>query len=160
MAYEIIAAKLPLHIDKTRNTLIDSIEINEKVTISFLETEYLKKSGVNFTKVTTAKIICISRTLVGQLGKTGILDEHNSSQDNKRYTGKSIADFLTNYECIERWGAIHDVELYTIMLALMRNKIDPIFESSIYKKTPKLIATLNKLYCPKWQKRKQLSLPL
>ncbi|WP_175623892.1 TniQ family protein [Pseudocolwellia agarivorans] len=160
LAFEIIAARLPLHIDKTKNSLIDSIKINEKVIINFLETEYLKKFGANFTKVTTAKIIGISRTLVGQLGKAGILVELDPSSDSKRYTGRSIANFLANYECIDRWGAIHNVDLYTIMLALIRNKIDPIFETSIYKKTPKFVSILNNLYHPSCQKRKQLSLQI
>lgn len=160
LAFEIIAARLPLHIDKTKKSFIDSIKINEQVIISFLETEYLKQSGINFTQVATAKIIGISRTLVGQLGKAEILVELEPSVANKRYTGKSIANFLANYECIERWGAIHNVALYTIMLSLIKYKIDPIFESSIYKKTPKFVSILNNLYHPSCQKRKQLSLQL
>jgi len=160
LAYEIIAARLPVYIDKTKGTLTDSIKINEKVIINFLETEYLKQSGAYFTKVTTAKIIGISRTFVGQLGKAGILVELDPTCDSKRYSGKSIACFLTNYECIERWAAIHKVDLYTIMLALIRNKIEPILKSSIYKKTPKFVSILNSLYHPSYQKRKQLSLQL
>jgi len=92
-AYEIIAARLPVYIDKTKGTLTDSIKINEKVIINFLETEYLKQSGAHFTKVTTAKIIGISRTFVGQLGKAGILVELDPTSDSKRYSGKSIACF-------------------------------------------------------------------
>jgi len=160
LAYEIIAAKLPVHIDKTQDSLVDSIKVNERVIINFLETEYLTKSGASFTKVTTAKIMGISRTFVGQLGKVGILEALNPTSDSTRYTGKSIANFLASYECIERWATIHNVELYTIMLALIRNKIDPIFESTIYKKTPKFVSTLNSLYHPSCQKRQQLNLPL
>ncbi len=160
LAFEIIAARLPLHIDKTKKSLIDSIKVNEQVIIHFLENEYLKQSGVVFTQVATARIIGISRTLVGQLGKAEILTELDPTVANKRYTGISIANFLSNYECIERWGSVHNVAPYTIKLALSKNKIEPIFESSIYKKIPKLVSILNNLYHPSCHKRKQLSLSL
>ena len=160
LALEIIAAKLPLYIDKVQSSFVRSIKVNERVIINFLETEYLNKPDIKFTRTKTAKIIGISRTLVSQLGKAAILIEHDPYLNNKRYTGKSIANFLTNYECIERWGAIHHVDIYTITLALIKNGLNPIFESSIYKKTPKLVSTLNQLYRPNYSKRKQIPLPL
>jgi hypothetical protein len=160
LALEIITARLPIYIDEAKSNLTDSIKVNEKVIINFLETEFLNKHHVKCIRTKTAKIIGISTTLVSQLGEAGILVEHETSGDTKKYTGKSIANFLAHYECVERWGAIHNVDIFTITIALMRNQLTPILEPSIFKKTPRLIATLNKLYCPKWQKKKQLSLPL
>lgn len=160
LALEIIIAKLPIYIDEAKDNFADAIKVNEKVIINFLETEFLNKPHVKCIRTKTAKIIGIPRKLVSQLGEAGILIEHEASGDNKKYTGKSIANFLAHYECVERWGAIHGVDIFTITLALMRNKLTPIFEPSIFKKSPELIATLNKLYCPKWQKKNQLSLPL
>ncbi len=154
---EIYKHELPIYIDLTANSLVDTICINETVLADFLETTYLNNEA-NVSISRAMRILSISRNQVIQLGKMAYLDKLPSKPSTPTYSGKSIAHFLTNYVCIERWAAINHACHGKVTKAIKDQGILFSLAPFIYKKSLELNNLLANYSGHLWQAQEQLTL--
>jgi len=154
---EIYKHKLPIHVDLTANSLIDTICINNSVLADFLESTYLN----NETEITISRamrILKISRKQIIQLGEMTYLDELPSKSSTRIYSGISIANFLADYVCIERWAAINNACHGKVTKAIKEQGILFSLAPFIYKKSFELNNLLVNHSGHLWQAQEQLAL--
>ncbi|MFD2165648.1 hypothetical protein ACFSJY_05165 [Thalassotalea euphylliae] len=154
---EIYKHNLPIYIDRAANTLVDAIKINEQLISEHFETTYLEgEASISLTRAT--HILRISRNRVKQLGALKLIKELPSKPFTHNYSGTSIAEFLSRYECIERWASHNNVCADKIIKTLRGSNIQPVIAPFIYARTPKLEQILNDHVNASWQQQEQLEL--
>jgi hypothetical protein len=154
---EIYKYKLPIYVDLKANSFIDKICINESVLANCLETTYLNDE-IEVTLTRAMRILSIPRNRVLQLGNMEYLEELPSKPSTHSYSGKSIARFLANYVCIERWATMNNACHGKVAKAIKDNAITPVISPFVYAKTDELICILSDYSGHHWQAQEQLSL--
>ena len=154
---EIYKHQLPIYVDKTANTLIEAIKINEEMLAHHLESTYLENEPV-ISLIGAAHILNLPRNLVKQLGALGLLKEVPCKTFAHDYTGKSIATFLKNYECIIRWASQHHVCEAKVVKTLKASGFKPVMAPFVFAKTPVLESALNEQFGNHWKVQEQLEL--
>ncbi|GAA5130725.1 TniQ family protein [Thalassotalea piscium] len=154
---EIYKHKLPIYIDLTEDTLIDTICINENVLAEFLDTIFLKSlSAVTLPR--TKRILGISRDRVVQLGKLDYIDELITKPTIRCYTGESIASFLESYICIDHWAESKNACSSKIIKHLKQQKFEPELSPFIYEKSDELNTVLECCFSENTQAQQQLDM--
>ncbi|MFC4281963.1 MULTISPECIES: TniQ family protein [Colwelliaceae] len=156
---QIYLYELPIHINSAAETLVEAISINEKVIANHLETTYLKNE--HSISLTRAKnILCIPRNQVLMLAKQGVLVELPSTKNKHMIAGASIAQFLANYTCIERWSALNNASRGKVLSSLHQAGFKADIPPFIFKKTQGLQDFLMAKVYTTWDKQEQLELVL
>jgi len=154
---EIYKHQLPIYVDKTANTLIEAIQVNEKVLAHHLGSTFLENEQV-ISLIGAAHILNLPRNRVKELGALGLLNEMTSKIIAHGYTGKSIATFLQNYECIMRWASQHHVCHGKVFATLKDYGFKPIVAPFVFAKTAALEAALCDRFGKQWLVQEQLEL--
>ncbi|MGK0270073.1 MAG: hypothetical protein ACI88H_000708 [Cocleimonas sp.] len=154
---EVYKHNLPIYVDRAANTLLEAICINEALLVKHLETTYLNHEPcISLSR--TVKILGIPRNQVLQLGALKLLIEVPNKPNLHDYSGQSIAQFLVDNICIDRWAALHHSCASKVIKALKYLGVSPIIPPYVFTKTQTLLDTLRTESCDKWQAQEQLEL--
>lgn len=154
---EIYKHHLPIYINKSANTLLEAVCLNEMVLTKHLESTYLNhEPSVILTK--TMKILGIPQKRVIQLGTLKLLKELPIKQNHHEYSGESIAQFLAGHICIEHWATLNHCCPSKITHTLSSLGIPPVISPYVFAKTPTLLEALSIEAGEHWQAQEQLAL--
>lgn len=154
---EIYQHQLPIYVDRTANTLIEAMQLNEEVLAHHLETTYLETKPV-ISLIGASHILNLPRNRVKELGALGLLNEVPCKTFAHDYTGKSIAIFLMSYECIVRWASQNHVCHGKVLESIKASGFKPVVAPFVFAKTKALEAALNDRFGEHWQVQEQLEL--
>jgi len=155
---EVLNANLPVHLNPFASNFISSFQVDEVQFLAYLEEEYIKKN--NFSLSHTSRLLMIPRDKIKRFGRMKLLEELLAPKGQYLFSGTSIARFLAQYECLERWADIHDLCLTKVYREVLFQDIKPAFSPFVFEKTIALVNLLNKLHGSQWDHPEQLTLAM